>query len=268
MKVFKTVGVLRFSVLTPTYYAERFKTLEETAAHIFSAERMALRFHLFETLCLPSLVGQTDSDFECVVLTAASMPKPYLERLQDLLASVPNVHCRPVGTENHYQLIKEGYDSVETGDATHRVLFRLDDDDCVDLGFIERTKRFAKALSDMQRPDTPFVIAYNKGFYVRVRKDAENEVFDASERAPLSTGTTLVAPIGYPRNPYRYVHRQLAQYYATFSDLSVPAYIRTIHGDNKSTPTQMGMTHKMKPGRIARLIDENFAVSYDVLKAL
>ena len=44
------IGLLRFSVLTPTYYSERFDTLEKIAEHIFSPERMALRFHLFENL--------------------------------------------------------------------------------------------------------------------------------------------------------------------------------------------------------------------------
>lgn len=263
----KVIGVLRFSVLTPTYYSERFETLDKIAEHIFSDERMELRFRIFENLCLPSLIHQSDADFDCVVLTGESMPPKHLNRLRALLDPLPNIHCMPVGTDKHYQLLKSGYDSIPVDDCSHRILFRLDDDDAVDLDFVKRTKHLAAGMLDMYGPDTPFVIAYNRGFYVE-SKEGGNDVFDACERAPLSTGTTLVAPVGYPRNPYRYNHRALAQHYTTLSDISVPAFIRTIHGDNKSRPTQMGLTRKMRPKVIARQIMQHFGVDMDLLRAL
>ncbi|MBV1926168.1 MAG: putative rhamnosyl transferase [Rhodobacteraceae bacterium] len=268
----KVIGVLRFSVLTPTYYSERFETLEKTAEHLFSDERMELRFRIFENLCLPSLTRQSDDDFDCVVLTGESMPTKHLDRLKALLDPLPNIHCRPVGTEKHYQLLKRGYDTIPVDDCSHRIMFRLDDDDALDIDFIKRTKHLASGLLDLQGSETPFVIAYNRGFYVDFEGDknqgGKNEVFDACERAPLSTGTTLVAPVGYPRNPYRYVHRALAQHYNTFSDISVPAFIRTIHGDNKSRPTQMGPTRKMKPKEISQQIRQHFGIETEMLKAL
>lgn len=263
----KVIGVLRFSVLTPTYYSERFETLEKIAEHIFSDERMELRFRIFETLCLPSLIRQSDADFECVVLTGESMPSKHLNRLKALLDPLPNIHCMPVGTDKHYQLLKGAYNSIPIDDYSHRIMFRLDDDDAVDIDFIKRTKHLATGLLDLQGPETPFVIAYNRGFYVE-SQSGENDVFDACERAPLSTGTTLVAPVDYPRNPYRYVHRALAQHYNTFSDISVPAFIRTIHGDNKSRPTQMGKTHRMRPKVISRQLRRHFGVEMEMLKAL
>ncbi|MFT7595465.1 MAG: hypothetical protein ACI8R4_002794 [Paracoccaceae bacterium] len=263
----KTVGVLRFSVLTPTYYAERFDSLEKTAAHLFSPERMELRFRLFEQLCLPSLTRQSDPDFDAVVLTAESMPTIYMDRLRALLDPLPNIHCTPVGTDKHYQLLRSGYNSVPTETATHRVMFRLDDDDAVDNDFVARTKMIADAMLRMQGPDTPFIIAYNRGFYVRGTPDG-NEVFDACEHAPLSTGTTLVAPLDHAANPYRFNHRKIAQHYNTFSDISVPGFIRTIHGDNKSNPKQMGLTHKMKPRDIDKKLRLHFDTDLDQLLAL
>ena len=264
----KIIGLLRFSVLTPTYYSERFPSLDDIAAHIYSPERMALRFHLFENLCLPSLAHQTDNGFDCIVLTGERMPDPFKERLSALLAPYPHIRMRTVGTENHYALLKDGYNSIDLGDASHKALFRLDDDDAVDLNFIARTRTRAQGLLSLQDPKTPTIIAYNRGFYVRRVDGEENEVFDATERAPLSTGTTLLAPVDYHRNPYRYNHRALAQHYTTYSDISVPAFIRTIHGDNKSTPTQMGQTHKMAPPRINKALMKNFGHSLAEMKAL
>ena len=263
----KTVGLLRFSVLTPTYYAERFKTLEETAAHLFAPERMALRFRLFEALCLPSLTRQSDPDFDMVVLTAESMPAQYLERLLDLIEPLPNIHCLPVGTENHYKLLQKGYNAIPAEGCSHRILFRLDDDDALDKNFVKRTKRIAGGLMKLNGPRTPVAIAYNRGFYVRTT-GADHEVFDACERAPLSTGTTLVAPVGHGANPYRYNHRKLAQHFNTYSDISVPAFIRTIHGDNKSNPAQMGLTHKLGADEIEKQLQTHFDMSLDRLRAL
>ena len=264
----RIIGLLRFSVLTPTYYSERFPTLDAIAAHIWSPERMALRFHLFEQLCLPSLIHQSDRHFDCVILTGEQLPTEYRERLEALLAPHPNMHLRAVGTDNHYQLLKDGYNSIDLGDASHKALFRLDDDDAVDLGFIARTRQRAQGLLQMQDPKTPTIIAWNRGFYVRRTEAGPNEVFDATERAPLSTGTTLLAPVGYHRNPYRYNHRALAQHYTTYSDISVPAFIRTIHGDNKSNPTQMGLTHKMPAPRIRKALMKYFGRSLAEMKAL
>ena len=112
------------------------------------------------------------------------------------------------------------------------------------------------------------VIAYNRGFYVKTAEKGKHDVFDACERAPLSTGTTLVAPASYRNNPYRYVHRKLAQHYDCYSDISVPAFIRTIHGDNKSNPTQMGITRKMRPPLIAEALKAHFHVTLDQLRKL
>lgn len=264
---FKTIGLLRFSVLTPTYYSERFKTLDATAAHLFAPERMALRFRLFETLCLPSLAAQSDPEFTALVLTAEALPAEHLERLAALIEPHRNIHLVPVGTGNHYRLLRDAYDSIDIGEATHRTMFRLDDDDAVDRDFVRRTKRLAQGLVALRGPERPVVIAYNRGFYVDSTGRVP-EVFDACERAPLSTGTTLVAPVAYKNNPYRYVHRKLAQHYDCYSDISVPAFIRSIHGDNKSNPTQMGLTRKMKPEAVAAALREHFHIGLDELRAL
>lgn len=263
----KMVGLLRFSVLSPTYYSERFKTLDETAAHLFSAERMELRFRIFESLCLPSLMRQSDMDFTLVVLTARAMPEPYLARLYDILEPFPNVICRPVGTGIHYRLLKRAYSSVPLDDASHQILFRLDDDDAVDLNFVRHTKHLALGMIPLQGVETPFVLANNRGFYAQ-KYDDRVEVYDACEKAPLSTGTALVAPVGHGANPYRYNHRKFGQYFNTFSDISVPSFVRTIHGDNKSDPTQMGLTRNWSRDRLEAGLKEHFDLSVDALQDL
>lgn len=264
----KTIGLLRFSVLTPTYYSERFKTLDETAAHLFSAERMELRFRLFEHLCLPSLLRQSDRQFDMVILTAERMPAPYLERLAGLLAPHDNMHLVPVGTDNHYKLLQQGYNVVPADGASHRCLFRLDDDDALDRDYVARLRRLAAGLLPLQADNTPFVLAFNRGFYLRDAGDDAPEVFDACERAPLSAGTAIVAPARHGVNPYRFNHRKYAQHFNTYSDISCPSFLRTIHGDNKSSPAQMGLTHRMSEDEIEAGLRAGFDLTVAQLKEI
>lgn len=255
-------------MLTPTYYNERFDTLEDIAAHIYSDARMALRFHIFEQLVLPSLVNQSDPDFDLVILSGVSMPERHKKRLRDLIEPHSNIHLNFVETEDHYQLLKKAFHSIPLGFVTHRLMFRLDDDDAVGIMFIERLKAIAEGLLGLMGPKVPQVIAFNRGFHVRVDPDGENEVFDTCERSPLSTGMALLAPADYPNNPYRYNHRNSAQHFNTYSDIATPMYIRTIHGDNKSTPAQMGISHKMSLRKIERQLHRYFGLDLADLKDL
>lgn len=263
----KMVGLVRFSVLTPTYYSERFDTLEETAAHLFDPDRMELRFSIFENLCLPSLLQQTDPDFDVVILTAESMPEIFRNRLESLLAPHSNLHFLPVGTERHYRLLRHGYNTIPCAPDSHRILFRLDDDDAVDMDFVRRTKALAKGILPLQPPGGSFVIAHNRGFYLQATP-AGPKVFDAIEQTPLSAGTALVAPSASWANPYRYNHRKLASHFNIYSDVTVPAYIRTIHGDNKSDPAQTGVTHKMNEAALDAGLQQHFGMTLEALKAI
>ena len=186
-KHFKIVGVMRFSVLTPNYYSERFDGLDAIAAHLFSPERMALRFHLFENLVLPSLLAQSDQGFELVILTAQSLPAPYMQRLEQAISAAPNIRLSSVGADKHYQLIKQAYHSVDVGEASHRLMFRLDDDDAVALNYIKRLRKLATGLMQLQAKPQPQAIAFNRGFYVDMTGE-RNAVFDACERAPARRG--------------------------------------------------------------------------------
>ncbi|MFW8596347.1 glycosyltransferase [Cribrihabitans neustonicus] len=268
MKVnLRMVGLVRFSVLSPTYYSERFASVEETAEHLFAPERMDLRFRLFEHLCLRSLARQSDKRFRLVVLTAEALPVPYMERLQALIATLPNASLRAVPPAAHHRQLKEAYDSVPLRRATHRILFRLDDDDAVDRDFVKRTKALARGLIPVQKAETPFIIAHNRGFYLERGLDGAS-LTDTCERAPLSAGAALVAPAGHGGTPYAVNHRRFAQHYNTFSDISVPAFLRTIHGDNKSKPAKKGITGAWSTARRASALRRHFGFDLAELEGL
>ncbi|NIZ14236.1 glycosyltransferase [Phaeobacter sp. HF9A] len=266
---FNTVGVIRFSVLTPTFNADRFPSLDAAAEAIFADDRMALRLHLFERLCLPSLLRQSDEDFHVVVATSDRMPARHLSYLKELLAPHRQISLVPFAPDNHYGILKQAYAKVPKRGESHRILFRLDDDDALDGAFIRRTKRLATGLLPLQpTPETQFAIAYNRGIYLIKREGQAPQVVDSCERAPLSAGTVLVRPAEGRANPYRFNHRKLAQHYPLFSDISVPSFIRTVHWDNHSTPALMGLTGRQSEVGIDRDLTAHFGLTLAELKAL
>ncbi len=262
------VGVVRFSVLTLDYYAERFGTVERIAEHIFSPERLALRFRLFENLCLPSLAHQDDRDFRAVILTSTELPADARARLDALVAPHDHIDLFAAAPDQHYPITRAAYRSVPLGGASHKLWFRLDDDDALSRDYVARLKHIGQGLRAVHA-DAPFMIAFNRGFYVELTgQEGGNTIVDCVERAPLSVGTALLAPAEYDRTPYRYNHRALGQHYNLYTDIAAPVFLRTVHSDNKSQPTRQGLTHKVPTARVERQIRQRFGFDTDMLRAL
>ncbi|MGR3503429.1 glycosyltransferase [Pseudaestuariivita sp.] len=261
-------GLIRFSVLTEDYYADKFDSIDKIAAHIFAPERMERRFHLFEKLCLPSLMRQTDMDFRLGVITSTHLPGDQLERLLSITAPHDNVVLFPEEPAKQYKLLRRSYARLRDERFSHSLSFRIDDDDAVDTDFIARIKRQASGLLQVADPASRTMIAHNYGFYIDMNTDGPNRVFDAKERMPLSVGSALLSPMADPGLPYAYNHRKFAQHYNVYSDIDTPAFLRTLHPDNKSDPAQLGLIDKMKPGRVDRLIRDHFGVEVSDLQAL
>lgn len=263
----QVIGLVRFSVLATDYYSDTHGSPDAVAAHLYTPERMALRLQMFETLCLPSLVRQSDQGFRLVVLTSTRLPADVSAKLEALLAPYRNMSLYAAEPAPHYQIIKAAYGSAHEEGYSHRITFRLDDDDALAGDYITRLKALAGPLLQL-KPVEPTVISFNRGFYVEVSGQGGNAVFDTVERAPLSCGTALLHPVAYTRNPYRYNHRALAQHYTVYSDISAPCFLRTIHRDNKSSPAKLGIVDKMKPEVVAQQIKALFGFEIDMLRGL
>lgn len=261
------VGLIRFSYPSLSGFKHGLKEGAASQAMLFEPARLERRFHLFRSLCLPSLLAQRDGDFTCIFLIGEAMPKSARQHLADLVAPLKDARIHAEPPRHHYPVQKAAFGTVPQTGFSHRTTFRLDDDDAVDLDYIARLKRVSTNLRPFCSDETPVAIAFNRGFYVSLSPEG-NEVFDAVERAPLSVGTALMTPAGHPDNIYARNHRFLPQFFDTFSDAATPSYIRAIHRDNDSNPTIMGRTKEMSEDQIARVLNAQFAVDLPGLLAL
>jgi hypothetical protein len=260
----QVVGLIRFSYPALSGFAKGGEDVAATEAYLYDPARLERRFRLFEALCLPSLLAQSDTGFTTLFLIGENLPEAAKSRLATLVAPLRDARIIPRESEHNYAAIRQTFATLPQDGFSHRTSFRLDDDDALAVQYIERLKHTARKLKSLCQPKQPVAIAFNRGFYLEQGKD-ENLIYDANERTPLSVGSALFAQAGHPENIYARNHRFLGQFFNLYSDVSEPSFLRTIHQDNDSDPVIVGQSKKMKPEQIRRSLEAHFSQRYSDL---
>lgn len=158
------VGICRFSYLGKGGFQVEHEDLEARAAFLYDPERMEERFKLFEAVTLPSVAGQTDPDFTFLIVTGENLPRAYMERLETLVARIPQARIvtRPPG--KHRQVMARAMrDARRPSDAPY-LQFRLDDDDAMAVAFVERFRQTAGDLQSLWARHPAIAVDFNKGY--------------------------------------------------------------------------------------------------------
>lgn len=264
----KVVGVIRFSLLAEGFAVDLYGGMSGLRDYLFDPASLAFRFHLFERLCLPSLLAQTDPDFDVVLLTSEELPSEARARLDALVAPHPNLHVLAVPVEKQHRVIRAAYESVPMESYSHRAAFRLDNDDGLARSFVARIKQLSHGLMALHDTEEPTAIAFNRGFYLHLDPEGPNRVTDAVEREPLSTGTTLLSRVDHPHNPYRFNHRALGRHFNLYSDISFPGWIRSVHAENAQRVKKDGFENQFGRNRNATALREHFGMKLSALEAI
>ncbi|WP_380056475.1 glycosyltransferase [Falsihalocynthiibacter sp. SS001] len=261
------IGLVRFSFPALSGFAKGGDDIAALEDFLFDPDRLARRFYLFEKLCLPSLLAQTDSEFTILFLVGERMPQEAIERLAALIAPLHDARIVQRESDYNYAAVRKAFDGVPRQGHSHRTSFRLDDDDAVSQTYIKRLKQTARKLKPLCQPDEPVALAFNSGFYVHVQ-DGENRIVDARERTPVSVGSALFAEASEPQNVYARNHRFLGQFFNLYSDVSTPNFVRSVHHDNDSDPVIVGLSDKMTSEQKANDISKHFPFDLTELKSI
>ena len=103
--------------------------------------RMAVRFHLMETILLPAIRAQTDPDFVLQITTSQLMPDIFQERLDRITADLPQVRILRSARTDLSKALRPAMAEASGGGAEPAVHFRVDDDDAVSADYIARLRR-------------------------------------------------------------------------------------------------------------------------------
>ena len=102
---------------------------------------LARRFDLFERVCLPSLMAQTDGDFHWLVFFSDRTPEPFLTRINDLHQRFPAfIPCFLADGEMQVRRYRQEVKKLLTLEDTHIITARIDNDDAFHITYVERLR--------------------------------------------------------------------------------------------------------------------------------
>jgi len=160
----RTVGLCRFSYVGKGGFQAGADDQADVAALLYDEARMEERFRLFEAITLPCIAAQTDPDFTLLIVTGKWFPDPYLKRLRDLTADIPQCKIRQYPPRPHRKIMTKSINDWRGKPIEPCLQFRLDDDDAMALSFVERFKETAQDLSAVTAKHSSVAIDFNQGY--------------------------------------------------------------------------------------------------------
>ncbi len=121
----------------------------DSSIDVLSPEWLEKRFQIFESFCLPSVMNQSNPDFEWLILFHEKTPETYKKRIQELTIRDPRI--KPVfvlAYEKMHDQIK-AYIRSRITDAKFLITTRLDNDDLIHMNFIKTIQEIAVDRHDV-----------------------------------------------------------------------------------------------------------------------
>lgn len=167
----QVIGICRFSYPAVGGFQVEHDTIEERMAYLYAPNRMEARFALFEAFTLPCLRAQTDPDFTFVIVVGDTLPQPYLDRLKNLIAGIPQIQLQKHASGPHRSVMKSAIDAVRIGAKEPCLQFRLDDDDAFGVSFVETLRAKAALARPLLREVRTIALDFNTGYIARPTGD-------------------------------------------------------------------------------------------------
>lgn len=226
------------------------------------------RMALFETYCLPSVMGQSYGEFTWVLLVDVNTPQAIMDRLHRCKQQCPQIHLVRVRSEYgvHFaevfsqvtaKLLAE--QQAKEGDCC--LTTYLDNDDCIAQDFVEDTQHRCKHLT------TPCFLSYDWGLQVYT----ELEHFTTRICYPNNHFLTLVETVcdeGFqPKTCYGYgshflvEKRELARV-EHVSDATHPMWVELIHHENIDNDVKMTLRTNIVTDKT--LLRKRFLLDIDI----
>jgi len=186
----QVIGLCRFSYPALGGFQREHETIEQRKAFLYDEARLKHRLRLFQAFNLPSILAQTDTDFQYLILIGDDLPIWARNRLDDLTKAADHIKILPYPPHPHRQIaalvILDHVDATHT----HSIQFRLDGDDAVNCTFVKRLKTGA-ATGVIDYASKPrFALDYALGYAIRPSDEGlQAEEFGAKFMDPrISSG--------------------------------------------------------------------------------
>ncbi len=229
-------------VVSQVFIATRFNVVY-TEAH-FSTDKsgnptrteawLSRRFELFEQVCLPSLMAQTDPEFQWLVFLSDGTPPEYQERMSGFSQRFPQlvpIYCR----DGEYVVGRFQREVRERllPTATHAITLRIDNDDAFHREMMERARRECQGQADEIINFLAGIQCELDGGLAVAVKERSNPFIARIERVPADKAVRTVMEV---------MHFQAAETGRLRDVLAPPMWLQSIHGGN--------VTNRIDHGRV------------------
>ncbi len=246
----KIYGHCRFSFFGFTDTGREIGTADDAFQKLWHPVRMAVRFHLLETILLPSIRAQTDRDFTLVITTSEIMPALFHERLERVTADIPEVAILRTKNTDLTRALAPVMAEASDGYTEPSVHFRVDDDDALSADYVARLRSAAR------RVDPGGMITFPTG--VLGFLDGEVARHCLFQKHSIAIGLALVNPAGTPRQPFRIQHGSHSNTVPSYTDPTFPSFHYTLHSaNNTSGYGQLFHVDGAHRRRILKSLDQN-----------
>ena len=217
----RAYGHCRFSWFGISDTGREIKDVEDAQARLWHPHRMAIRFHLFESLLLPSLACQTDPDFTLLVIVSEDMPQVYQDRLDATAEAFPFVRLNRTLMREYSAMIHPFMVETTAGGTECAVHFRIDDDDALPATYIARLRH------DALRLEPGALICYSYGIVGFLHG---GRAYHGFRHMPFhAQGLARLAGPGALRSPLHLQHRSAGDAYPSYVDPSFTGFHFTQH---------------------------------------
>lgn len=260
------LGLCRFSFPATDGFQILHDTVEDRRAHLYSPARLEERFRLFETTTLPCFREQTDPDFDLILLTGTCLPKPFLERLQDVTTDVRQIRIVQKDAAPHKAVVRDVLNTARQTPDQPCIQFRNDDDDAVSVDFVERLRRTANDNAGLMQRYESVGIDFNAGYLARFGSDGVQAT--GVMRSLLAVGLGMFVQGGSSRTIFDRLHNRLARFMPVISQPDAPMWVRGLNGFNDSPHARTDKT-ELRPltSQQAGEFIARFAIDSDAVKA-
>lgn len=239
----QVIGLCRFSYPAIGGFQVDFDDFQAKLDYLYAPARLNERFATFEAITLPPLRAQTDPNFIFVVVIGETLPDTYRDRLESLLADIPQAVIQTHAPAQHRPVMKKIINSVRTHDGAPCLQFRMDDDDAVAVDFVQRLRSVANDVQTLAARQDLLAIDFNRGFIVQPGPEG---IAALETAAPYHTaGLAMMVSPTSRLTVMNFAHHKLAERMTTVTLTDTVMMLRGHNAYNDSRQGPSAKPHKL-----------------------
>jgi hypothetical protein len=227
----QVIGLCRFSYPALGGFQREHETIEQRKAFLYDTARLRHRLRLFQSFNLPSILAQTDTDFQFLILIGDDLPNWARECLHDLTATADHIKILSHPPKPHRQIAAQVI--LNHVDATHSHSIQLRLDDALHRTFVERLKNDAAAGITAYAAKPRFALDYARGY--AIGPTAEGLHAQELVRNLWTPALAAVFKTSAKNTIMNFGHHKLDQHMPVISDWETPMFLRSFHDENDSS---------------------------------